>query len=266
MEKKFQSREELFSYLKQNKSLLIAEKKSSNKHCDSVATVTGLKVTTKAVSGSDDLGPDKIKVRSVINTTKIMDSHSDVHIDGIWTKTLKENKNIMLLQEHEMRFDKVISRDVNASTEMIPFSDLGVNAKGETQALIFTSVIERKQNEFMFNQYKSGYVDNHSVGMQYVKIDLAINSDDEEYKEENEVWNKYFPMIANPEKAIEQGYFWAVTEAKIIEGSAVLVGSNTVTPTLSVESKNIEPSQDTQNPEPSKDTPKQDKLNINKFL
>ena len=46
------------------------------------------------------------------------------------------------------------------------------------------------------------------------------------------------------EQAEEQGYFWAVTQAKLIEGSAVVLGSNPITPTLS--NKNDEPLKDTQ--------------------
>jgi hypothetical protein len=29
----------------------------------------------------------------------------------------------------------------------------------------------------MFNQYAKGYVKEHSVGMRYVKLELAVNSD-----------------------------------------------------------------------------------------
>jgi hypothetical protein len=41
-------------------------------------------------------------------------------------------------------------------------------------------------------------------------------------------------MIANQTKADECGYFFAVTEARVIEGSAVVRGSNIATPTISV--------------------------------
>ena len=102
-----------------------------------------------------------------------------------------------------------------------------------------------KRNEFMFNQYAKGYVKNHSVGMRYVKLELAINSESKWDVEEKEIWDKYIDDIANKEVAEERGYFWAVTEAKIIEGSAVPIGSNTITPTLEVEAKNNEPSKDT---------------------
>jgi hypothetical protein len=50
--------------------------------------------------------------------------------------------------------------------------------------------------------------------------------------QEFENWNKYLPEVANQDTAIEKGYFWAVLEAKLIEGSAVVIGSNPVTPTL----------------------------------
>ena len=38
--------------------------------------------------------------------------------------------------------------------------------------------------------------------------------------------------LGNPEQAEEKGYFWLVREAKLIEISAVLLGSNELTPTL----------------------------------
>jgi hypothetical protein len=59
--------------------------------------------------------------------------------------------------------------------------------------------------------------------------------------EEKENWDKYIGKVANVEQAEEEGYFWAVTEAKIVEGSAVLFGSNRVTPTLSNNKTQDEP-------------------------
>ncbi len=52
------------------------------------------------------------------------------------------------------------------------------------------------------------------------------------YKEEFAIWNKYFDQIVNKQDLEDSGYFWAVKEAKVIEGSAVPIGSNIVTPTL----------------------------------
>jgi hypothetical protein len=84
--------------------------------------------------------------------------------------------------------------------------------------------------------------------MRYIKLDLAVN--DEDYKEEYAEWNKYINEIGNKEEAEELGYFWAVKEAVLIEISAVLMGSNELTPTI----ENIEPLKNTQKQEPSNDT------------
>ena len=87
--------------------------------------------------------------------------------------------------------------------------------------------------------------------MYYVKVELAVN--DAEEIEEYKVWNQYINDIGNKELAEENGYFWAVKEAKLIEISAVLEGSNSLTPTI--EAKDIEPLlEDTQKTEPSLDT------------
>ena len=172
-----------------------------------------------------------------------MDSHKDVHLPNIWKKSLKENKRIMHLQEHQSSsFDKIISSgdDLKAYTKTMSWKALGFNVDGNTQALVFDSTVKADRNKYMFNQYKEGYVDNHSVGMRYVKIAMAINSD--EYPEEKAVWDKYYSEIVNNKEADDTGYFWAVTEAKVIEGSAVPMGSNPITPTLSTKT---EPSDDT---------------------
>lgn len=249
---KFQNKDGMLDFFLENKSTLLEAKKKGIKHADSILYQPENVASKAAPVGSSST---KIQVRSVINTTNLMDSHSDVHIPGLWKKSLKEQKNFMLLQEHEMKFDKIISDEVKAFTEEMSFRKLGFYLPGETQALIFDSLINSDRNKFMFDQYSRGYVKNHSVGMQYVKLFLAVNSDSDEFKEEAANWEKYIDQVANRKEAENQGYFFAVTEAKILEGSAVPVGSNIVTPTLSIESKE-EPSNDTLAIEPSNDTQK----------
>jgi hypothetical protein len=152
----------------------------------------------------------------------------------------------MHVQEHIVSFKTMISdgADLIARVEEISWKELGYDYIGSTQALIFESTVRAKRNKFMFDQYANGWVKSHSVGMYYVKLFLCVN--DPEYKEEYANWNTYSPMVANIEDAIENGYFWAVTEAKYVEGSAVVRGSNPATPTLEVEEQKNEPLQDTQ--------------------
>lgn len=241
MVENFETKDELFSYLKANKKLLIDKKKSAMKKADaiSIATIsTNDSKTNKSIDLLDsNVEIEQINVEVVINTTNILDSHSDVHIPGIWNKTLKEKKpnSVYLLQEHEMTFDHVISDDVVASTKTFNFSEIGFpEYKGTTEALVFNATIDDSRNEFMFEQYCNGYVKQHSVGMMYVTLFLCINSDKPAFKEEKDNWDKYIKYVANAQDAIDNGYFWAVTEAKLIEGSAVVMGSNQVTPTISI--------------------------------
>lgn len=241
-DREFNSQEELFKALKENKPSLIALKKSTEKRTDSISYVNS-EVNKELVNNKEENGSntevDKLQVKVVINTTNFIDSHNDLHINGIWNKSVSDNSNkgFLHLQEHDRDFDKVISDNAKGYVESISWKSLGLPYSGKTEALIFDSVIEKKRNEFMFKQYANGWVKNHSVGMRYVKIDLAINSESEWDKDEKEIWDKYYSVIANKEVADERGYFWVVSEAKIIEGSAVVMGSNSATPTISVENK-----------------------------
>jgi hypothetical protein len=249
--KEFASKEELFKELKENKSTLIAQKKMITKEADSVINVVDIETKDKSVSKEENNeinDAKKLKAKLVINTTNLMDSHSDVHLKGIWNKSAKEQKNILLLQEHQMKFNHIISDKVDAKVKKISWKDLGFDFDGDTEALMFDAEIDKERNEFMFNQYAKGYVKEHSVGMRYVKIEMAINSDQKWYAEEKAVWDKYISEIANKEVAEKQGYFWAVSEAKIVEGSAVVKGSNYVTPTISIEAVKEDPSKETKEP------------------
>lgn len=235
--KTFATKEEAMTYLRENKSEIISKKRMMTKEADAVVYTSVTDEKGTAIKGISDITEDvrKIKVKAVINTTNILDSHGDVHIDGLWKKSLSERKNLYLLQEHKMTFSHIISDTVDAKTESKTFKDLGYNLVGNTEALVFNAEIDKARNPYMFDQYAKGYVKNHSVGMRYVKMELAIDSNSEHDKEEKQIWDKYIDIIANKDEAKEQGYFFAILEAKIMEGSAVPVGSNWATPTENVE-------------------------------
>lgn len=241
LNKDFSSKKEMLKELVSNKETLIAQKKAQIKQADGFVYFSvndALKTINKSdVSQIDLINTNAVTVKAIINTTNVMDSHEDVHIPGIWTKTLQEAKYIMHLQEHDMSFKSIISdgNDLEAYTKYYDWKDLGYDFEGQTQALEFNSNVKKNRNEFMFKQYANGHVRNHSVGMQYVKIFLAV--DDPDYPYEFEIWERYINSIVNRERAIELGYFYAVTEAKLIEGSAVPLGSNHITPTWSVSPK-----------------------------
>ena len=150
-DRKFETKEELFTALRENKADLIATKKMQLKQADSVFQVMPDVIKTnsnKAEEQTQD-NVNRLKAELVINTTNIMDSHSDVHLKGIWNKTVKEQKNLYLLQEHKMTFDHIISDNVSAKVVEMKWSDLGFNYKGTTEALIFGATIDKSRNPFM---------------------------------------------------------------------------------------------------------------------
>jgi len=243
----FADRAKLYDWLVSNKSLLIAQKKSTIKHADAFSgNISFILDDDKTVVTKAEAIPTtatKIKVRSIINTTKLFDSHEDVHIDQLWNKSIKETKDNYLVKQHDFSFDGIISENVKVMAKQMTWHELGYNYEGNTQALVYDSIIDRDDmpegTKTMFDAYRKGRVKQHSVGMRYVALTFALN--DDRYPEDFAAWEKYFPEVANKEDALDNGYFFAVTQAKHIEGSAVVRGANFATPTFSVEAKQEQP-------------------------
>lgn len=107
------------------------------------------------------------------------------------------------------------------------------NGISTLEVLVYEAIVKRDRNEEMFKQYINGWVLNHSVGMRYMKLLFCYNSDEAEYSQNKENYDKYIGEIFNKDDVEE--YFWAITEAKNIEGSAVVRGSNILTPVLKMD-------------------------------
>lgn len=253
--REFESKEELFKELKANKDKIIGIKKAQVRVSDSIEVSKSSQA--KAVNVPEG------KSIHVINTTKYIDSHNDAHLDGIWNKSVSQQKGkIYFLADHDLSMKSVIAypSDVEMSLKMINWAELGADYEGKTQALLFTIDNKDIQLESAKNIIDKGIDIQHSVRMQYVEINLAVNSDSDDLASEKLEWDSTIDMIANKSVAFERGYYWAVSEAKIFkEGSMVLAGSNDVTPML-LSTKGTPPPQGTDNTGSSLDT--QNKANI----
>lgn len=251
--RQFASKEELFKALSENKSLLKAQKKLQIKHTDSIAYSFAVNEKNEAIKAGDinvtEINALKIKI--VVNSCNLFDSHLDVSTNDSWNRTVKNAKRVLLLEAHQAQFDKIISDEIELSVESISWKNLGFEYEGKTQCLVFYVTVRKERNPYMFEQYAKGYVKEHSAGLRYVQIELAVNSEAEYNKSEKDVWDKYYPSIANKEDVDEYGFFWAVIEQQIREGSAVVFGSNFATPTISVEPvTDTSAKQDSDNPTP----------------
>lgn len=244
----FETKEGLFSELKANKDKLIGIKKAQILPSDSIEVSKSVEVKGITVKEGHSM--------HVINTTKYLDSHNDFHANGIWNKSVNDQQGkIYFVADHDLSIKSVIAfpSDVQMELKMINWSDLGADFEGKTQALVFNVAKDSIQLDAAKSIIEKGVDIQHSIRMQYVKLDLAVNSDSDDLKEEKALWNSTIDEVANKAVAFDRGYFWVVSEAKIFkEGSMVLAGSNDVTPMLL--SNKTEPTVVTHKKEPSTDT------------
>lgn len=233
----FSTYEEMFKAMKGKSNRIMQAKKAVIKNSDGVVSSAGIGIKINANKSEGEVPKLEIgdKVYPVINTTLWFDSHEDVHLNGIWNKSINDGVKPALILNHDYKVGQVISypEDVVPMVKIIPWKDLGMDYEGETEALIFESTLTDDSNEIGFKAYRNRRKVQHSVRMQYVRISLAVNSDSEDWEEERKTYEKYINSIANKSEVEKNGYFWAVKEAKIYkEGSMVLEGSNSATPAL----------------------------------
>lgn len=257
LNKSFEDREEMFLEISKNLSEIIEVKKSAYKKADAYGisvevegvtkevidnlrdiTVKSFGQENKAVDYTKEANLPKLEVTVISNATNYYDSHGDVHLDGMWNKTVSDNKEgFDHLQEHNNSFATIISNNCKTKVLKTTFKELGFDFEGNTQALQHKSIIDPIRNLFMYNQYANDWVKNHSVGMQYLNTLYCANTEEDWAKEYKANWDKYYPLIANKDEVDKRGYFFGVKEARLREFSAVPKGSNPITPTLIIETQ-----------------------------
>jgi hypothetical protein len=233
LNQEFETKKEMFLALKKDAEKIIGLKKVAIKNSDPVCLQ--VRNTTTKAEGNEQVGIGS-KVYAVINTTNWFDSHGDVHIDGIWDVSVKDQRNkLYYIINHELEIGKVIAfpKDNEAYVQSLKWSDLGLDYPGNTQALMFAPTLTEATNKDALYAIAQRAPIQNSVRMQYIGMTLCIDDSDDDFKQEKANFDKYIKVVANADDAREAGFFWAITEAKIYkEGSAVLFGSNEATPVL----------------------------------
>lgn len=245
--KTFKSQGELFKYLVEEKEEIFAQKKSIIKRAEgglsSTFNMTLPEVFTNKqkplYSNDKELG---ILKRTILaNTYWWLDSHSDVHLgrgeegdSAIFTESIKNRVNkVFPIDQHNWSLDGKMGKTLNLYEAPISWRALGVGKTGMTEGLFADAQIEKAKNARRYEDYLNDEVDQHSVGMRYLDIQLAVN-DEDEYPKEYTVFKKYINKLGNRQAAEKQGYFFAVGKAHLGEYSAVIAGSNELTPTMGV--------------------------------
>lgn len=261
LDKEFKSKEELFKALAENETFIHDAKKSQFYK----SFEKGLQVVTdqKQIEKAFDATEKGIKFDSdyyyfVVNSANFLDSHRDVHADGNWNKSVKDQQGkVYLVFDHSLKRSDIIAmkKDVEMFTAKISWDMLGKNYDGETYSLIYKVKKDKIVNKEAKEWLEQGHELEASVRMQYVKIETAFNSTNPDYSKKKEVYDTYYPQIANKEDFEEIEYFFVVKEAKnVMESSLVLFGSNSATGIVNNENKSEADKITPEIKEPSSDT------------
>lgn len=257
-DKTYDKKEDLFTDLKANLNEIMAFKKGVQKSFEK-----GLSVSARPLDASKlDIEQQKaINVDSnfyyiVVNTTKILDSHDDVHIDGLWKKTISEKQfqNYLVL-DHELEVLNTVVRKehVEIFTAKVPFSSLGKTYEGNTEALIYKVPKDKIMIPLVKEWLDSGDSIQASVRMKYIKFIFCMDSNAPEDAEFKKNYDEYINQIANKNEFEYIPYFFAIKEASNeLESSLVIRGSNKVTGMLEQQrqqEEKEEPTEVTQNKE-----------------
>lgn len=273
LDREFNSKEELFKALAENETFIHDAKKSQVYK----SFEKGLQVVTdqKQIEKAFDSTEKGIKFDSdyyyfVVNSANFLDSHSDVHVDGNWNKSVKDQQGkVYLVFDHSLKRSDIIAmkKDVEMFTAKISWDMLGKNYEGETYSLIYKVKKDKIVNKEAKEWLEQGHELEASVRMQYVKIETAFNSTNPDYSKQKEVYDTYYPQIANKEDFEEIEYFWVVKEAKnVMESSLVLFGSNSATGIVNNENKSEADKITPEIKEPSSDTQTDKKKNYYSHL
>lgn len=247
---------ELLTYLHENKEQLKAYKKTGIKNAPTVgySSASNIQVKEGACKGikaetQESVETGVLRVDVIANLAGWMDFDDDVLLPGAYNKTISDKKNNRpFLKDHRYSTDAIIGDTVDVFKQDFSISaELGLQNESDfatTEGVVFRADIRKSYDAGMFEKYKNGAIKEHSIGLRYVKIDLAIN--DPDFEDEYRVWKGAIGRVINRSKAEKNGYFWAVREIEIIENSAVVFGSNSITPVLSAseEGKQVSSNED----------------------
>lgn len=277
LNKEFESKADLFKALVENESFIINAKKSQvyKSFEKGLQVVSDQKTIEKAFNDSEKgIKFDADYYYFVVNSANYLDSHNDMHVDGNWNKSVKDqNGKVYLVWHHDFsKTENIIAfpEDIEMMTSKVAWNLLGKSYEGETYSLIYKVKKDKIVNENVSKWLKEGRKLQLSVRMQYIKLETAFNSDDSDYAKQTENYNKYYPLIANKDEFKQIEYFFIVKEAKnVMESSLLPFGSNSATAEISqTENKSEADNITSEQEEPSIDTQKQEELLkelLNKF-
>lgn len=241
---------EIKELLKNQKAIIAEKKKAAKRSHAAFVHVSRQNPVAYKMQGPGKEG-EYLNVKVVGNMCNYIDDENDMVLENAFGSTFDNPKAIKMLHDHSIEVTGMIG-----TTEKIYYESFDAakfwptTTKRECKGLVIEGKVRKDYNYKVFKMYENGDINQHSVSFYYDDVKLAVKTDDPEFSENFENWNKYLSLAINPEVAEQAGYFYVVEKAVLMENSAVLWGSNNATPTLQVTK-----------PEPQRDTQKTGKTN-----
>lgn len=182
-----------------------------------------------------DVDLSKRIVTGFYNAYNFVDGGMDVLLDGCCKRTIKQNgpeSSAVAKIKHALFHD--ITR-LPGKILVLEERTVDTEAYGKITGPYFETQMDRStEGNDTLIKYQEGVYDNHSIGYQEIATE-KIQRDSQHGNSQQ--WKKYMDLLINPEKAEEAGYFYAIKEIRLFEGSTVGFGMNELTPYLGVKGK-----------------------------
>jgi len=190
---------------------------------------------TRVNTGSTkDVDLSSRTVSGMFNSYFFIDSDQDMLLPGAASKSIsergagsKKGNKIKHLKDHEWS-------DVIARIDVLDEREVDFNGQKLTGIYHESFYPESNDSNDQLIKIQEGLIDDRSIGFRY--MDLAFAEKESNIESERQTWDQFYPLALNPEKADNAGFFWAVKEIKLFEGSDVAFGANELTPMLGMKS------------------------------
>lgn len=194
-----------------------------------------VKATGIGKASIKDVDLSKRIVTGFYNAYNFIDDGMDCLMWGCAKNTIKESgpeSNAVAKIKHALFHD--ITR-LPGKIMVLDERTVSTEKYGEVSGIYFETQMDKStEGTDTLIKYQEEVYDNHSIG--YSEIKSSIVERDGQHGNSQQ-WQRYMEMMINPEKAEERGYFYAVKEIKLYEGSTVGFGMNELTPYLGVKGK-----------------------------
>ena len=168
---------------------------------------------TKSISYKAEINIERGIVSGFFSIYDVLDKQNDVILDGAFDSSIyAHNAGVIPGVKHLFNHntDKIVGKIITLENRE--------TADGKRGLYFDTMIIDTKTSKEVYELYKNGIIDNHSIGF-FIDNYRIISYGDEEY-------NKY--------SNTDVGDIRIIVKATLIEGSSVLWGANPYTETVSV--------------------------------